>query len=259
MHITVIFIQSLIVGALVGFAAGIGAARMFNAPKVQALGAFRTLGEMNAAEGDPVSHFSFGLGFFFNAWASTVGAGAFTQDITHRVIPNWAAAALLIRNKKIAETVHNPKKMGIAGLVIGILVVTFLNITSSAIPESLQVTAVKVLVPAANTLINIVMPVIFWLAAIDAGHRSGLFGTVFGGLAGLIMGNAVPGVVLGILLGKGVDELGWRRITKIMLVAIILLFVLSGFFRGFDIETLKSLHLSTPDWLNHLHGLVNPE
>lgn len=67
MHITVIFIQSLIVGALVGFAAGIGAARMFNAPKVQALGAFRTLGEMNAAEGDPVSHFSFGLGFFFNA------------------------------------------------------------------------------------------------------------------------------------------------------------------------------------------------
>lgn len=257
MHMTIILVQSIIIGALVGFATGVGAARMFNAPKVQALGAFRTLGEMNACEGDPVSHFSFGLGFFFNAWASTVGAGAFTQDVTHRVIPNWAAAALLVKNKNVEETVHNPKKMGIAGLIIGVLVVTFLNVTSSAIPESLQVTAVKVLVPAANTLINIVMPVLFWLAAIDAGRRSGLFGTVFGGLAGLIMGNAVPGVVLGILLGKGVDELGWRRITKIMLVAIILLFVLSGFFRGFDISTLKSFNLNTPSWLNDLHAIFN--
>ncbi|MDT3393166.1 MAG: DUF4311 domain-containing protein [Bacillota bacterium] len=257
MHITIILIQSIIVGALIGFATGVGAARMFNAPKVQALGAFRTLGEMNAAEGDPVSHFSFGLGFFFNAWASAVGAGAFTQDITHRVIPNWAAAALLVKNKNVEETVHNPKKMGFAGLIIGIVVVAFLNITSSALPQSLQVTAVKVLVPAATTLINVVMPVLFWLAAIDAGRRSGLFGTIFGGLAGLIMGNAVPGVVLGILLGKGLDELGWRRITRIMLIAIILLFVFSGFFRGFDLTTLKSFNLNIPNWLNDLHGLVD--
>jgi hypothetical protein len=108
MQILTILIESIIVGLAVGFAAGVGAARMFNAPTVQALGAFRTLGEMNAAEGDPASHFSFGLGFFFNAWASTVGAGAFTQDITHRVIPNWAASILLLKNKNVAETVHNP-------------------------------------------------------------------------------------------------------------------------------------------------------
>lgn len=56
---------------------------MFHAPNTQGLGAFRTLGEMNACMGDPASHFSFGLGFFFNAWASSVGAGAFTQDVTH--------------------------------------------------------------------------------------------------------------------------------------------------------------------------------
>ena len=36
---------------------------MFHAPQTQGLGAFRTLGEMNAAQGDPASHFSFGLGF----------------------------------------------------------------------------------------------------------------------------------------------------------------------------------------------------
>ena len=231
----------------------IGAARMFNAPTVQALGAFRTLGEMNAAQGDPASHFSFGLGFFFNAWASTVGAGAFTQDVTHRVIPNWAVAALLLKNKSIDETMHNPKKMGIASAVIGIVVVAFLNVTSSSIPESLQVTAVKVLVPAATLLINTVMPIIFWLAAIDAGRRSGLFGTIFGGFAALIIGNAVPGVVLGILIGKGVEEIGWTRITRIMLIAVILLFVLSGFFRGFDVQMLKSFSINVPQWLSNLH------
>ena len=246
MPILTILFQSIIIGGLVGFAAGVGAARMFTAPKTQALGAFRTLGEMNAAEGDPASHFSFGLGFFFNAWASTVGAGAFTQDITHRVIPNWAAAGLLVKNRNVEQTMHNPKKMGIAGAIAGIVVVAFLNVTSSSIPESLQV-----------TVINLVMPILFWLAAIDAGRRSGLFGTVFGGLSAMIMGNAVPGVVLGILVGKGVDELGWTRITKSILVAAILLFVLSGFFRGFDLNLLKSFNLNAPDWLSNIHNTLS--
>ncbi len=241
------------IGGVVGFAAGGGAARMFNAPTVQALGAFRTLGEMNACQGDPASHFSFGLGFFFNAWASTVGAGAFTQDVTHRVIPNWSAAILLIKDKDLSRTMHNPKKMGFLSALIGIVLVAFLNVTSSSIPAALQVTAVKVLVPAATTLINMVMPIIFWLAAIDAGRRSGLYGTIFGGMAALIMGNAVPGVVLGILIGKGVEEIGWTRITRIMFAAVILLFVLSAFFRGFDLQLLKEFGLGTPQWLQGWH------
>ena len=61
--------------------------------------------------------------------------------------------------------------MAIACGVIGMLVVTFLNLTASSVPAALQVTAVKVLVPAANLLVNTVMPVIFWLAAIDAGKN----------------------------------------------------------------------------------------
>ena len=40
---------------------------MFHAPTTQGMGAFRTPGELNSCEGDPASHFSFGLGFFFNA------------------------------------------------------------------------------------------------------------------------------------------------------------------------------------------------
>lgn len=55
------------------------------------------VGELNSCEGDPASHFSFGLGFFFNARASSVAAGAFTQDVDHRIIPNWGAAALMIK------------------------------------------------------------------------------------------------------------------------------------------------------------------
>lgn len=255
MEFTVILIKSIIIGGLLGFSASMGAARMFHAPSTQGLGAFRTLGEMNACMGDPASHFSFGLGFFFNAWASTVGAGAFTQDVTHRTIPNWAASVLLAKNKNVSETMHDPRKMGFVGAVVGAIVVAFLNSTAAAIPEALQVTAVAVLVPAATTLINIVMPVIFWLAALDAGKRTGFWGTLFGGIAQLIMGNAVPGVVLGILIGKGVDEIGWSKVTK-MMGAIILLFVFSGFFRGFDLQVLESFKLQAPNWLENIHKML---
>lgn len=257
MDFVIILTKSIIIGGLLGFAASVGAARMFHAPSTQGLGAFRTLGEMNACMGDAASHFSFGLGFFFNAWASSVGAGAFTQDVTHRIVPNWVAAALLAKNKDVTQTMHDPKKMGIIGAIIGALVVAFLNTTAAAIPEALQVTAVSVLVPAATILINTVMPVIFWLAALDAGKRTGFWGTLFGGIAQLIMGNAVPGVVLGILIGKGVDESGWNRVTKIMMIAIVLLFVFSGFFRGFDMEMIKSFQLQVPHWLDNLHNIFS--
>lgn len=250
-----ILFKSIIIGALAGFGVGAGAARMFHAPKAQGMGAFRTLGELNACQGDPVSHFSFGLGFFFNAWASTIGAGAFTQDVDHRIIPNWAAALLMIKNKKPEETLHDPKKMAFAGALVGILVVAFLNSTASAIPESMQTVALAVLVPAANLLINPVMPVIFWLAALDAGKRSGFWGTIFGGLAQIIMGNAVPGVVLGILLGKGLDDSGWNKITKTLLISVIVLFLLSGFFRGVDLKLIKEMGQEIPVWMDGLHKI----
>ncbi|MGL4980211.1 MAG: DUF4311 domain-containing protein [Plesiomonas sp.] len=248
-----ILLKSLIIGGLVGVGLGAGAARMFHAPTVQGMGAFRTLGELNSCEGDPASHFSFGLGFFFNAWASTVAAGAFTQDVDHRIIPHWGVSALLIKDRNVATTLHDPKKMAIACGIIGAIVVAFLNSTASAVPASLQVTAVKVLVPAANLLVNTVMPVIFWLAAIEAGKRSGFWVTIFCGLAQLIMGNAVPGLVLGILIGKGVEEAGWNKITKSMLTAVIVLFALSAFFRGFDMQLLSSFQLDIPMWLDQLH------
>ena len=150
----IILIKSLIIGGLVGVGVGAGAARMFHAPTTQGMGAFRTLGELNSCEGDPASHFSFGLGFFFNAWASSVAAGSFTQDVDHRIIPNWGAAALMLKNRNVGETLHDPKKMAISCGIIGMIVVAFLNLTASSVPEALQVTAVKVLVPAANLLVN---------------------------------------------------------------------------------------------------------
>lgn len=248
MEILIIALKSVIIGGLCGFGVGAGAARMFHAPTYQGLGAFRTLGELNSCEGDPAAHFSFGLGFFFNAWASSVATGAFTQDVDHRIIPNWGAALLIIKNRNVSETLHDPKKMAIACTIIGMIVVLFLNTTTSAIPESLKLTATKVLVPAANLLVSTVMPVIFWLAAIDAGRRSGFWGTLFGGLAQLIMGNAVPGLVLGILIGKGVDDAGWNKVMKIMLAVVIVLFVLSGYFRGFDMKMINSFRDGLAYW-----------
>lgn len=71
-----IIIYSAIIGIIGGGCIAAGAARMFHAPEVQSMGAFRTLGELNACNGDPIAHFSFGLGFFFSAAASAV-AGRF--------------------------------------------------------------------------------------------------------------------------------------------------------------------------------------
>lgn len=102
--------MSLIIGDLCGFDLGAAAARMFPAPTVQGMDAFRTLGELNSCEGDPASHFSFGLGFFFNSWTSSVAASTFTQNIDHQIIPNWDNAVLMIKNRNITETMHNPKK-----------------------------------------------------------------------------------------------------------------------------------------------------
>ncbi|MGN8801348.1 DUF4311 domain-containing protein [Candidatus Merdisoma sp. HCP28S3_D10] len=229
-----IIIYSAIIGIIGGGCIAAGAARMFHAPEVQSMGAFRTLGELNACNGDPIAHFSFGLGFFFSAAASAVAAGSLTQDVMHRIVPNWSAAALLVKNNKVEETVQNPRKMMMAGSVVGGLVVIFLNTMASIIPEKLSLIASEVLGPATTWLINPVMPAIFWLAAVDAGKTTGMWGTVLGGVSALITGNATPGVVLGILIGKSAEENGYKsKVVQVLIAIVVILFVAIAYFRGF--------------------------
>lgn len=229
-----IIIYSAIIGIIGGGCIAAGAARMFHAPEIQSMGAFRTLGELNACNGDPIAHFSFGLGFFFSAAASAVAAGSLTQDVMHRIVPNWSAAALLVKNNKVEETVQNPRKMMMAGSVVGGLVVIFLNTMASIIPEKLSLIASEVLGPATTWLINPVMPAIFWLAAIDAGKTTGMWGTVLGGVSALITGNATPGVVLGILIGKSAEENGYKsKVVQVLIAIVVILFIAIAYFRGF--------------------------
>ena len=229
-----IIIYSAIIGIIGGGCIAAGAARLFHAPEVQSMGAFRTLGELNACNGDPIAHFSFGLGFFFSAAASAVAAGSLTQDVMHRIVPNWSAAALLVKNNKVEESVQNPRKMMMAGSVVGGLVVIFLNTMASIIPEKLSLIASEVLGPATTWLINPVMPAIFWLAAIDAGKTTGMWGTVLGGVSALITGNATPGVVLGILIGKSAEENGYKsKVVQVLIAIVVILFIAIAYFRGF--------------------------
>lgn len=236
-----IILKSLVIGALGGFAVSAGAARMFHAPEIQAMGAFRTLGELNACQGDPIAHFSFGLGFFLNAAGNMVGGGAMTQDVLHRIIPNWSAGVLLSKNKKVEETLHNPVKMGLAGAVVGALVVVLLNTMASIIPASISSIAKDILTPASTNLINLVMPIIFILAALDAGKITGIWGVCLGGLAHMIFGNAVPGAVLGILIGQTIQEHGFNKSAKIMITIVAILFIVIGIGRGFWAKALKAL------------------
>lgn len=234
-----IIIKSIIIGAIGGGAIAAGAARMFYAPKVQSMGAFRTIGELDACKGDPITHFSFGLGFLFNAAAAAVGTGALTQDVLHRIVPNWAAGSLLIKNKNVEETMHDPAKMMFAGAVMGAIVVLFLNSIAAIVPEKMSIIAKNILGPASNLMINPVMPIIFWLAALDAGKTTGIWGTILGGLAHMIMGNAVPGVVLGILIGQSIEETGYSKPVKTMITIVTVLFVVIAYFRGFGAKLLS--------------------
>jgi len=42
-----------------------------------------------------------------------------------------------------------------------------------------------------------------------------------------------------------------------MMTAIVLLFVLSGFFRGFDMKLLQSFQLGIPGWLDMIHNSLS--
>ena len=229
-----IIIYSAIIGIIGGGCIAAGAARMFHAPEIQSMGAFRTLGELNACNGDPIAHFSFGLGFFFSSAASAVAAGSLSQDVLHRIVPNWSAAALLVKNKKVEETLHNPRKMMVSGAIVGGVLVVFLNTLSSIIPEKLSLIASEVLTPATTWLFNPVMPAIFWLAAIDAGKSTGLWGSILGGISALVTGNAVPGIVLGILIGKSAEENGYKsKVVQILIAIVVVMFIAIAYFRGF--------------------------
>ncbi len=229
-----IIFYSVIIGVIGGGSVAAGAARMFHAPEIQSMGAFRTIGEMNACNGDPIAHFSFGLGFFFNAAASTIAGGALSGDVLHRIVPNWTSAVLMTRGEKIEDNIHNPAKMFLVGSVIGALVVTSLNTVASLIPVKLSTIATNVLSPATSWLLNPVMPIIFWLATMDAGKTTGLWGTILGGVSTVVSGNAVPGIVLGILIGKTAEQSGYKsRIVQILITIVVVMFILIAYFRGF--------------------------
>jgi len=229
----IIVIKSLIIGALGGLAVSAGAARMFHAPEVQAMGAFRTMGELNACKGDPIAHFTFGLGFFFNAAGSIVGSGALTQDVLHRIIPNWSAGVLLLKNKKVEETLYHPGSMAVVGAFVGAITVAALNSVASLIPANLSAIAQGILGPASAVMIETIMPIIFILAAIDAGKTTGVWGIVLGGISHVIMGNATPGAVLGIIIGQSIQDNGYNKSVKIMITIVVVLFALIGYFREF--------------------------
>lgn len=241
--VVTIVLKSIILGGIGGFAIAAGAARMFHAPDKMGMGAFRTLGEINANKGDAISHASFGGGFFLSSAAASIASGSLTQDILHRVIPNFAAALLAtFKRKNASEMLKNPLKMGLAGAVVGMICFTVLNTVASVIPADLAKVAGGILAPASKMMIEYIMPLLFLWAAFDAGKTVGITSIILAGLMQLITGNALPGAVLGILLGYMIQENGLKeRTTQVLLIIVIVILILIAYFRKFDVFILKSL------------------
>jgi len=240
-----IVIQSIIVGALGGFAIAAGAARMYHAPEIMGMGAFRTLGELNASKGDPISHLSFGGGFFLSAAATAVATGSLTQDVMHRIIPNFAVASLgLYKKQSVEESMKSPVLMGISGTIIGMIVFVILNTAASFVPTELAQVATGILSPASDLMIKYIMPLLFLWAAFDAGKTVGMTSLFLAGLLQLISRNGLPGAVLGILLGYTLQENGIKdRTTQGLLIAVAIIILLIAYFQNFHETVLRALGL----------------
>jgi len=232
-----LIIKSLIVGLLVGGTISAGAVRMFKAPEVMGMGAFRTLGEMNASDGDSVSHFSFGLGFLITSAASAVGTGSLTQDVLHRVIPNFAAGIVSLDGKRDYKESIVP--MTIWGSIIGAVIYILLNTSAAIVPEPLAEMSSGILAPAAQSLIDLVMPLLFLWAAMDAGKTIGIWSIILGGAMAMIAGNALPGIIFGILVGTFAQEQGYKdKSTITMMVIVLVMIALIAYFREFHLQIL---------------------
>ena len=228
-----IILKSIFIGAIGGLGVGAGAARMYFAPKVQAAGAFRTLGELDACAGDPIAHFSFGFSFYLNCAVQGLAAGVFEQDFFHRVIPNFAAGILGLTNKNLDETLKNPFKMGVVGAIVGAILYTILNCSVSFVPASVSSTMMAVFTPSIANLM-IVMQGLYLIAAVDNGKETGICGLLLGGISYLVTGNATPGAILGILTGKTIEMNGIKsKISIVFIVLMIVVWLLIAYFRGF--------------------------
>jgi uncharacterized protein (TIGR03580 family) len=230
-----IVLKSIVIGALGGAAVAAGAARMFHAPKLQGMGAFRTLGEMNACNGDPISHFTFGLSFFVTSAATAMGTGVLTQDVLHRVLPNWSTAIVTLGGKK--ERMQNPFFMMVAGTVVGIVVFTLLNTMASIVPVYIGTVTKAILAPAADIMLRYIMPLIFLWAAMDAGKMTGIWSIVLGGIMMLVSGNSLPGIIFGILIGNTIEEKGIKtRSTITMIIIVVVMIIMIAYFRDFHLK-----------------------
>ena len=93
--------------------------------------------------------------------------------------------------------------------------------------------ASNVVSPAATLLLNPVLPVAFWLAALSAGKEHGTYATIFGIIAQFVMENAAPGCILGILIGQSVQDTGLKSKRSIsMLLFVSAMFFIIAYFRG---------------------------
>ncbi len=241
MELLSLIILTAIVGGTTGFAVSVGAARMYKAPTVQGLGAFRTLGEINSCSGDPTSHVALGAGFYLNSAATAIGTGALTQDILHRVIPNFAYACFAAKNKNYdLDNISNyPFQLGVIGAIIGSIVLSSIVTLYSFVPVEFAFVAQQVLAPAATLLFNPIMPILFLLAAFDSSSRTGMWALVFAALAQFLMANPLPGVILGIMLGETANSEGYKSKTFIVIfMVIVTMMVVIGILRGVTLESL---------------------
>ena len=91
-------------------------------------------------------------------------------------------------------------------------------------------------------MINIVMPLLFLWAALDDGKVTGTWALALAGVMHMISGNALPGIIFGILIGNNAQEKGYQaRSTRVLIAVVITLILLIAYFRDFHVKMIAQL------------------
>ena len=123
--------------------------------------------------------------------------------------------------------------MAIAGTLVGAVLYTLLNESVSFVPDYVSVSMTQVFTPAINNML-IVMDCLYLIAALENGKLTGMWGIALGSIAMMVVGRATPGLILGILTGKTIEQNGVKsKISITFIILMVAVWILIAYFRGF--------------------------
>ncbi|MGL4818795.1 MAG: DUF4311 domain-containing protein, partial [Bacilli bacterium] len=136
-------------------------------------------------------------------------------------IPSFTIGLGARANGETENAELSPLRLGVGGALVGGVLLGTLACLQSLIPLDASNGALTIFSKTALIFVQIVLPLVFWMKAVDAGGQTPVVATVLGGFSQLYLANALPGIIVGIVLAKGYEEMGWQRVSVGMALLVV--------------------------------------